>query len=116
MTISVGIGLAFVSLRKEFAWRYLWHERGTVLAFFAAVMMGGANFFMGWFFRLNDSLMGNFVTDIFIAVIAVALSESYIIIAVILGLAVNKERLERHQKIGLFVAMVSAIVLASTTA
>ncbi len=158
-------GLAFVSLKKQFAWKHLLLERGTILAFFAAVMMGGANFFMGWFSRLNDPLMGNFVTDIFIAVItgallllggklrkfvkdfranraillqtsvadkaawvafafamtlapigiAVALSESYIIIAVLLGLAVNRERLERHQRIGLVTAIAAAIVLASLT-
>ena len=47
--------------------------------------------------------------------IATALSESYIIIAVLLGLAVNKERLERHQKIGLVVAVIAAITLAALT-
>ena len=140
-------------------------ERGTILAFFAAVMIGGANFYMGGFSRVYDPVMGNFVTEIFIAVItgallllggklrkfvkdfranraillqtsvadkaawvafafamtlapigiAVALSESYIIIAVLLGLAVNRERLERHQRIGLVTAIAAAIVLASLT-
>lgn len=47
--------------------------------------------------------------------IAVALSESYIIIAVILGLALNHERLERHQKVGLLVAIAAAITLAALT-
>lgn len=47
--------------------------------------------------------------------IATALSESYIIITVILGLYINKERLERHQKIGLVTAILSAIILASIT-
>lgn len=47
--------------------------------------------------------------------IAVALSESYIIIAVLLGLLSNKERLHRHQKIGLVIAIVFAIVLALIT-
>jgi len=45
--------------------------------------------------------------------IVVALSESYIIIAVLLGLSVNRERLELHQKVGLVVAIVSAIILAA---
>jgi len=45
--------------------------------------------------------------------IAVALSESYIIIAVLLGIFINKERLQIHQKIGLVLAVMSAIVLAS---
>ena len=46
--------------------------------------------------------------------ITVALSESYIIIAVILGMVVNKEYLMRHQKFGLVLAIVSAMLLAST--
>ena len=46
--------------------------------------------------------------------IAVALSESYIIVAVILGLAINRERLERHQKFGLIAAIAAAITLAAT--
>lgn len=45
--------------------------------------------------------------------IAVALSESYIIIAVLLGMFINKENLHAHQKIGLVIAIISAIVLAS---
>ncbi len=45
--------------------------------------------------------------------IVVALSESYIIIAVLLGLAINRERLSTHQKVGLVVAIASAITLAA---
>ncbi len=48
--------------------------------------------------------------------IAVALSESYIIITVLLGLFINKEKLLTHQKIGLIVALISAITLALLTA
>jgi len=44
--------------------------------------------------------------------IVVSISESYIIIAVLLGMFVNKERLKKHQIIGLILALVSAIVLA----
>ncbi|MBP6858312.1 MAG: DMT family transporter [Candidatus Pacebacteria bacterium] len=44
--------------------------------------------------------------------IATALSESYIIVTVLLGLAVNKERLQRHQKAGLIIAIAAAIALA----
>ena len=159
------MGLMFVSLKNRFAWKRLLWERGTLLAFLGAIMMGGANFFMGWFSRLNDPLMANFITDMFIAVViavvllvsgrfqktiadirgnravllqmsvadkaawvafafamtlapigvAVALSESYIIVAVLLGLAVNRERLARHQKIGLVAAVCAAIALASIT-
>lgn len=45
--------------------------------------------------------------------IAAALSESYIIIAVILGLVISKEKLERHQKLGLLIAVLAAIVLVT---
>jgi drug/metabolite transporter (DMT)-like permease len=45
--------------------------------------------------------------------VAAALSESYIIIAVILGIFINKEKLERHQKFGLCVAVISAILLVT---
>jgi len=47
--------------------------------------------------------------------VAVALSESYIIIAVLLGFFVNKERLQIHQKLGLVLTIISAIILASIT-
>ncbi len=47
--------------------------------------------------------------------IAVAFSESYILIAVILGLLVNKEKLQRHQSVGLVLAVLSAIILATQT-
>jgi drug/metabolite transporter (DMT)-like permease len=47
--------------------------------------------------------------------VAVALSESYIIVAVILGLLVNRERLQFHQKSGLVLAIIAAIVLAAIT-
>ena len=47
--------------------------------------------------------------------VAVALSESYIIIAVILGLFVNKEKIQFHQKCGLVLAIFAAIFLAAIT-
>jgi len=47
--------------------------------------------------------------------VAVALSESYIIIAVILGITVNKEKLHSHQKIGLIGAVIVAVILAIIT-
>ena len=45
--------------------------------------------------------------------IAVALSESYIALAAVLGLLINKEILLRYQKIGLVISVVSAIALAA---
>ena len=47
--------------------------------------------------------------------IVVALSESYIIIAVILGLTINREKLKLHQKLGLVISIFAAIILASIT-
>lgn len=47
--------------------------------------------------------------------VAAALSESYIAVAVILGLAVNRERLEPHQTAGLILALISAVTLAALT-
>jgi len=46
--------------------------------------------------------------------IAVALSESYIVIAVLLGYFVNKEKLKKHQIIGLVLSVISAVYLASS--
>lgn len=46
--------------------------------------------------------------------ITVAISESYIVIAVILGMYLNKEKLKIHQKLGILVAIVAAIILALT--
>ena len=44
--------------------------------------------------------------------IAIALSESYIALAVLLGILKNKEIIERHQKIGLITATASTVLLA----
>ena len=47
--------------------------------------------------------------------VATALSESYIIIAVLLGLMINHEKLHSHQKIGLIGAIITAVILALVT-
>jgi drug/metabolite transporter (DMT)-like permease len=47
--------------------------------------------------------------------VATGLSESSIVIAVLLGLFINKEKLQRHQKIGLVGAIAAAILLAMVT-
>ena len=47
--------------------------------------------------------------------IAVALSESYIVIAVFLGMYLNKELIRNHQKLGIILAIISAITLAYIT-
>ena len=48
--------------------------------------------------------------------IAVALSESYIALATLLGLMLNNEKLLTHQKIGIALTLASVIVLAVITA
>ena len=45
--------------------------------------------------------------------IVVAISESYVALAVLLGLVINKERIHAHQKVGLVLALAGVIVLAS---
>ncbi|MBP7831752.1 MAG: DMT family transporter [Candidatus Pacebacteria bacterium] len=47
--------------------------------------------------------------------IVVALTESYIIIVVLLGLIINKEKLAHHQKLGLVIAVTAAIFLATVS-
>lgn len=47
--------------------------------------------------------------------VATALSESYIIIAVLLGLFINREKIQFHQKVGLIGAIITAIILAVIT-
>jgi len=57
-----------------------------------------------------------FATSLIPIAVAMALSESYIALAALLGLLINRERLIRHQKIGLITAISSAVVLAAVTA
>ncbi len=47
--------------------------------------------------------------------IAVAISESYIALAALLGLLVNRERLMAHQKVGLVLSLAGALTLAAIT-
>lgn len=48
--------------------------------------------------------------------ISTAISESYIVLAALLGIIFNRERLRRHQVAGLLITVVSAIILAYLTA
>lgn len=47
--------------------------------------------------------------------IAISISESYIAMAAVLGLIFNKEKLNKHQYLGLILAIISAVVLAAIT-
>lgn len=67
LIITLLAGLVMVSLKRKLNFRKVLLERGTILAFFGAVMMGAANFFMGWSSRLSDPIMANFLSDVFIA-------------------------------------------------
>lgn len=44
--------------------------------------------------------------------LAITISESYIILAVILGVTINKEELSRHQWIGIVLSLVAVITLS----
>lgn len=48
--------------------------------------------------------------------ISTAISESYIVLAALLGIIFNRERLRRHQVVGLLITVISAIILAYLTA
>ena len=159
------INLFLVSFRGKFLSKNFLLEKGVIIFMFGAILMGAADFLLGWGSRVTDPLMANFVLNVIMAsvsfifivfrggisklisdvkknpaqvlamsitdnvawiaysfamvlvpiAIATGLSESSIIIAVLLGLFVNKEKLQRHQKIGLVGAIVSAIVLAFIT-
>ncbi|MFH0987959.1 MAG: DMT family transporter [Parcubacteria group bacterium] len=163
--VGLLVCLMLVSFREKKFNRAVLLEKGAILAIAGAILMGSANFFMGWGGRVSNPLMVNFCADVFMLVasiiyivarhkvnclfcdfknsykllvpmalldnsawiayvlamtlapiaVATALSESYIIIAVLLGLFMNKERLQLHQKIGLVGAVVSAIVLSMIT-
>ncbi len=163
LIFSIIFGLFLVSFQKEYFKKQYLMEKGTILAFASAVLMGAANFFMGWGARETNPLLANFFVCFFIAfccalflifkgrvvktisdiyanrrilfmmsvsdniawiafafaasiipvAVATALSESYIIIAVALGIFVNREKLQFHQKFGLADASVAAVILAA---
>lgn len=157
--------LVLIAFREKHFNKKFLIEKGVVIAFFGAFLMGSANFFMGWAGRISDPLMVVFFTNLFMAIltfiymaynrglgnmvnhwknnyglllpmaisdnvawiafvfgmslapiaVVTALSESYIIVAVLLGLTVNQEKLQSHQKFGLIGAVASAIILAVVT-
>ncbi|MBI2985006.1 MAG: DMT family transporter [Candidatus Kerfeldbacteria bacterium] len=55
------------------------------------------------------------VTELPIA-ITIAITESYVALAAILGMYFNRERLQSHQRLGVAVALGSAIILAAVSA
>jgi len=166
LIVVLMVGLFLVSTRERVKVRSFFVEKGVFIFLLGSIIMGGADFLLGWGSRTTDPLMANFIMNIVMATvsglfilanpesrasmreiranralllvmsiadniawiayafamvtvpiaIATGLSESSTIIAVLLGLFVNKERLQRHQKIGLVVAVASVTVLAVVTA
>ncbi len=162
LIVLLMIGLALISLKSHHFKRRIWLERGVLLTAVAAILMGIANFLVGFSSRLTTPLFANWFINVFVSVIclfyiiankrttkmvhdfgknkelvlgmslfdnfawiafaiattyipiaiAIALSESYIALAALLGLLINREILMRHQKIGLITAIGSAIVLS----
>lgn len=47
--------------------------------------------------------------------IATTISESYVALSVMLGIFVNREKIEKHQIIGIVLAILGVILLSSTT-
>lgn len=165
LIVALLVFLMLVSFREKSFNKSVLLERGAILAVVSAILMGSANFFVGWGGRVSNPLLMNFAADIFMLLasiivlsmrrrfhkvfvdfkenskfllpmalldnsawvayvlamtlapiaVATALSESYIIIAVLLGLFINKEKLQFHQKIGLVGAVVAAIILSMIT-
>lgn len=75
-----------------------------------------------WKLVLAESLLDNLAWIAYAAAvtvlpisITVAMTESYIALASLLGLVFNKERLERHQSAGMVLALAAAVMLAFTT-
>ncbi len=158
------IGLILVALKSEHFNKRAWLERGALIAFIAALFMGGASFLIGLGSRASNALMMTWFLNAFMAIISfgfifidsdfkkmikhykkekitwwgmcifdnmawiafafsmvlsqiaisVAISESYIILTVLIGVYINKERLDHHQKIGMVLALICAVILATT--
>lgn len=146
----------------SFKLKHFFIEKGVIFAVIGTLVMGIADFLMGWGARITDPLLINFAANIVMAVISftyilssgkvmnlvkdirhnpkllfvtslndnlgwiayafamsmapigivTALTESSILIPVVLGLIINKEKLQNHQKVGLVGAIVCAVILS----
>jgi drug/metabolite transporter (DMT)-like permease len=159
------VGLSMVSFRERSISKKFFLEKGVFLFTVGALLMGFADFLLGWGSRVTDPILANFTINVVMAVaagvavlmnknagklmrdvrsnaallllmsltdniawiayavamtivpiaVATGLSESSIVVAVLLGLFINKENLQRHQKIGLIISLVAVIALAVIT-
>jgi uncharacterized membrane protein len=165
LVVALIVGLILVSFRgRLLSWKHF-AEKGIYIAFAGSVLMGFADFLLGWGSRVTDPVTANFVLNVVMTVvcgsilalrgrarhtirgilenrglllmmaisdnigwlayafamtvipiaIATGISESSVIIAVLLGIFMNHEKLERHQKAGLVIALASAVTLAFLT-
>ncbi|MFA6094391.1 MAG: DMT family transporter [Candidatus Paceibacterota bacterium] len=160
------VGLILVSFKGGTFSKKLLLEKGVRIGIISAIIMGAANFFIGWGARISNPLIINLITDAFMVIgsgiylifsgkvsslaqdfrnnfslliamgladkmawvafafamvlspmaVAGAISESYILIAIVLGVVINKEKIRPHQAIGLVCAVAAAIILAATIA
>jgi len=165
LIITLFIGPCLLSFRGKSVSVRFFLEKGTLIFLAGAILMGVADFLMGWGSRLTDPLMANFIINVVMSTVALlvllerhqgkkifhdfvvnrgllltaaisdnvawiayafamtlvpiavatGLSESSVTIVVILGLVVNREKLQLHQKIGLIIAVLAAIVLVAVT-
>jgi drug/metabolite transporter (DMT)-like permease len=93
---------------------YLWFKHGLRQVVYDAEHYKKMLFTVG---ALNNLAWVAFVYSMIHIPIAVAtgITESYIALSAFLGLTINKETLELHQKIGLGLAIIGAILLAVVT-
>ncbi len=165
LIVLLMLSLILVAFRGRRITKRLFLEKGILIGLLGGVIMGGANFLMGWGGRVTSPVMINWFTDVFMILatggylvyngrlsrafkdlklhykllvpmsiidgiawiaftasmvlapiaISTALSESYIIVAVLLGLFISKEKIHLHQKIGLVGAVITAVILAIIT-
>lgn len=95
------IGLIYLLMRRRFG-----RAISDLRNYTGSLILAGGLESIGWFFFA-------FAAKYLSITIALALSEGYIIIAVLLGVFWNKEKLLIHQKIGLIAAVTGAIILAA---
>ena len=165
LIVALIVGLCLLSIKEIHFSKKLFLEKGVFLFLMGAILMGVADFFMGWGARLTNPLLANFIISVVMMVptglylilrgqvgrvtrdlivnralllamsisdivawvayalamtlvpiaVATSLSEGSTIVAVMLGLVVNREKLQVHQKVGLAVAIISAMFLAAIT-
>ncbi len=130
---SIGIAatavLVGISSRTLSPLTIIWFADGLIMVFsaFYLIKMGSFRHFWKDLHThpvpiIGQSVLDNvawvsfgFATSIIPISITSAISESYIILAVLLGILINREKLRTHQKIGILLAIVSVILLSTVS-